>query len=54
MKMNPYKQAIEAKEKFKEEIKEKYKEISEQEKSTLLSDEKFGTVDVLIRLIMEH
>jgi hypothetical protein len=43
----PYKQAFEAKEKFKEEIKEKYKKLSEQEKSTLLSGEKFGTVDVV-------
>jgi hypothetical protein len=49
----PYKQAFEAKEKFKEEIKEKYKKLSEQEKSTLLSSEKFGTVELLIRLIME-
>jgi hypothetical protein len=42
-----YKQAFEAKEKFKDDIYEKYKKLSEQEKSTLLSGEKFGTVDVV-------
>jgi predicted chitinase len=43
----PYKQAFEAKEKFEDDIYEKYKKLSEQEKSTLLSGEKFGTVDVV-------